>query len=150
MHRKLILSSLLMLLKINLSYLELFLLNGYWKYKVWNISMFYLNSNILNFFTSHGGYFLNTTLYVPGVGFSVAGLDRVKCGFNQFQSFLFIIVVIVVSILLKTVFWQTSIIHSQSLVKILWRMEKIKSLLRQLKKRRSIITVTWNTRSNRA
>ena len=36
--------------------------HGYWKYEVWNIFTFYLNSNIQNFFTSHGGYLLNTTL----------------------------------------------------------------------------------------
>ena len=35
--------------------------------------------------------------------FSVAGLDRAKFGFNRFESFLFI-VVIVISILLKTAF----------------------------------------------
>ena len=56
------------------------------------------------------GYLPKTTLKVPGVGFSVAGLDRAIFGFYQFQSFLFI-VVIVISILLKTAFWQTSI-HS--------------------------------------
>ena len=55
------------------------------------------------FFTSHGGYLLNTTLSVPGVEFSVAGLDRAKFGLDRFQSFLFI-VVIVISILLKTAF----------------------------------------------
>ena len=53
---------------------------------------------------------LNTTLRVPGVGLSVAGLDRAKCGFYRFQSFLFI-VVIVISILLKTALLQT-FIHS--------------------------------------
>ena len=37
------------------------------------------------------------------VGFSVAGLDRAKLGVYQFQSFLFI-VVIVISILLKPTF----------------------------------------------
>ena len=42
-------------------------------------------------------------LYVPSVGFSVAGLDRPKFGFYQFQSCLFI-VVIVISILLKPTF----------------------------------------------
>ena len=46
---------------------------------------------------------LNTTLEVPGVGFSVAGLDPAKFGFYGFQSFLFI-VVIVILILLKTAF----------------------------------------------
>ena len=56
---------------------------------------------------------LNTTIKVPGVGFSVAGLDRAKFGFYRFQSFLFI-VVIVIPILLKIIFRQTSI-HSQSL-----------------------------------
>ena len=40
---------------------------------------------------------------VPSVGLSVAGLDHTKFGFDQFQSFLFI-VVIVISILLKTTF----------------------------------------------
>ena len=61
------------------------------------------------FFTSHRGY-------------SVAGLDRAKFGLDRFQSFL-LIVVIVISILLKTAFWQVSI-HSQSLGKILWRLDK--------------------------
>ena len=51
------------------------------------------------------------------VGFSVAGLDHTKFGFYQFQSFLFI-VVIVISILLKTTFSQISIL-SQLLVKML-------------------------------
>ena len=55
------------------------------------------------FFTPHGGYLLNTTLKIPGVRFSVSGLDRAKFGFYRFQSFLFI-VVMVVSILLKTTF----------------------------------------------
>ena len=36
------------------------------------------------FFTPHGGYLLNTTLQVPAVGFSVAGLDRAKFGFQFF------------------------------------------------------------------
>ena len=43
-----ILSSLLTLSKINLSYLEHFYQTfypGYWKYKVWNIFSFYVNSN---------------------------------------------------------------------------------------------------------
>ena len=35
--------------------------------------------------TFHGGYLLNVS--VPGVGFSVAGLDRAKFGFYRFQSF---------------------------------------------------------------
>ena len=48
------------------------------------------------------------------VGFSVAGLNRTKFGFYHFQSFLFI-VVIVISILLKPSFWQISL-YSQSLV----------------------------------
>ena len=46
---------------------------------------------------------LTTALSVPGVGFSVAVLDRVKFGFYRFQSFLFI-VVIVISILFKKAF----------------------------------------------
>ena len=56
-------------------------------------------------------------LQVPSAGFSVAGLDHTKFGFYQLQSFLFI-VVIVISILLKTTFSQISI-YSQLLVKIL-------------------------------
>ena len=56
------------------------------------------------FFTSHGGYdVLNTTLKVPGVGFSAAGLDRAKFGIIDFKGFLFI-VVMVISISLKTTF----------------------------------------------
>ena len=51
--------------------------------------------------TFQGGYLLNVS--VPGVGFSVAGLDRAKFGFYRFQSFLFI-VVIVISFLVKTAF----------------------------------------------
>ena len=38
------------------------------------------------FFTSHGGYLLNTTLYVPGVRFSVVGLDRAKFRFYLSHS----------------------------------------------------------------
>ena len=37
-------------------------------------------------FPSHGGYLLST-LQVPGVGFSVAGLDRAKFGFYWFHFF---------------------------------------------------------------
>ena len=54
-------------------------------------------------FTSHLGYLLNTTLLIPGVGFSVADLDRAKFGFYRCQRFLHI-VVIVITILLKTAF----------------------------------------------
>ena len=53
------------------------------------------------FFISYGGHLLNIKLYVPGVGFSVAGLDHPKLGVYQFESFLFIIV-IVISIFTKT------------------------------------------------
>ena len=69
------------------------------------------------FSSSDGGYLLNTKLEVSSVGFSVADLDRTKLGVYKFQSFLFI-VVIVISILLKPTFWQI-LIYSQSLVKIL-------------------------------
>ena len=56
------------------------------------------------FFTStevlcYTPYFLK----VPSVGFSVAGLDRAKVGVYQFQTVLFI-VVIVIPILLKPTF----------------------------------------------
>ena len=67
-------------------------------------------------FTSYGDCLLITKLYVPSVGFSVAGLDHTKFGFYQFQSFLFI-VVIAISILLKTTYFQKISIHSQLLVK---------------------------------
>ena len=67
------------------------------------------------FFTSHRGYLLNTTLWVLGVGFLVPGLDRANFGFYWSQSFLFIVVMVIL-ILMKTTFWQTSI-HSQSVVK---------------------------------
>ena len=68
--------------------------------------------------TSYRGFLLNTKLWVPGVGFSVAGLDRAKLGVYQFQSFLFIVVIVIISILLKPTFWEISI-YSQSLLKIL-------------------------------
>ena len=55
------------------------------------------------FFISYGGYLLNTKLEIPGVRFSLAGLDRAELGVYQFQSFLFI-VVIVISILPKPTF----------------------------------------------
>ena len=42
-------------------------------------------------------------VYVPGVGFSAAGLDRAKFGFYRFGSFLFI-AIIVISILQKAAF----------------------------------------------
>ena len=48
--------------------------------------------------------------------FLVVGLDHAKFGFYRFQSFLFI-VAIVISIQVKTLFGQTSI-QSQSVVKI--------------------------------
>ena len=77
MHRNMILSSLLTLLKINLSYSELFCetVHGYWNEKK-GLKYIYvlLEFKHTKFFTSHEGYLLNTTLQVPGVGFSVAGL----------------------------------------------------------------------------
>ena len=78
---------------------------------------------------------LNTTIKVPDVGFSVAGLDRAKFGFYRFQSFLFI-VVIVIPILLKIIFRQTSI-HSQSLHgRVLWRSDKDKIAFKVIEKHR--------------
>ena len=68
--RNMILSSILTLLKINLSYWELFgpfLLNNLLRLLmglVWNTFTFYLNSNINIFFIiSHGSFLLNTALY---------------------------------------------------------------------------------------
>ena len=60
------------------------------------------------------------------------GCDHTKFGFYQFQSFLFI-VVIVISILLKTTFSQISI-HSQLLVKILQRFDREKSTFKSIEK----------------
>ena len=68
-------------------------------------------------FTSYADCLLNTKLQVPSAGFSVVGLDHTAFGFYQFESFLFI-VVMVISILLKTTFSQISI-HSQLVEKIL-------------------------------
>ena len=68
-------------------------------------------------FTSYGGYLLaKHQNEVPSVGFSVGGLGHTKFGFYQFQSYPFI-VVIVILILLKTTFSHISI-HSELLVKI--------------------------------
>ena len=72
-----------------------------------------------------------TFLKVPSVGFSVTGLDRAKFGFYHFQSFLFI-VVIVISILLKPTFWPI-LIDRQSLVKILSRSDKDKITFKAVK-----------------
>ena len=91
----------------------------HWKYKVKKIITFYLKLNT-EFFTFHGGYLLNTKLYVSGVGFSVVGLDRKKKpGFYRFQSFWFI-AVIVISILPTITCWEASI-QNQSVQKILYR-----------------------------
>ena len=60
------------------------------------------------------------------------GCDHTKFGFYQFQSFLFI-VVIVILILFETTFSQISI-HSQLLVKILQRFGKEKSTFKSIEK----------------
>ena len=90
---------------IDLSYLQLFLSNilslllemYVLKY------IFYMDSNLQNFYFSRRGYLLNTRFYFPGIGFSVAGLDRRKFRFYRFQNLLFS-VVIVISILATTAF----------------------------------------------
>ena len=64
---------------------------------------------------------LNTNLEVNGVRFSVVGLDHAKFGFYRFQSFLFI-VAIVISTKPKVVQWGK--LHSDR--------TNIKSLLRRL------------------
>ena len=82
----------------------------------------------------HTEYFTSSRrFFSSSVGFSLAGIDRAKFGFNIFQGFLFI-VVIVTSILLDSAFWQTSI-HSYSLVKILWRSDKDKIISKAIEKR---------------
>ena len=60
------------------------------------------------------------------------GCDHTKFGFYQFQSFLFI-VVIVILILFETTFSQISI-HSQLLAKILQRFDKEKSTFKSIEK----------------
>ena len=70
------------------------------------------------FFTFYVSYSLNTKLYVPSVGFSVAGLDRAKLGVYQFQSFFFIYCCNSNINFTKT-YILTNSIYSQSLVKIL-------------------------------
>ena len=113
--------------KINVSYLEPFyqtISHGYWKCEVWNIFTFYLNSNIQNFFYFSRGVFTKHP----------AGLDRAKFGLYRFQFFLFF-VVIVISIILKAALWQT-LIHSQSLVKILWRSDRDKITFKVIEKHR--------------
>ena len=52
-----------------------------WKYQVQSIFRFHFNSNIQNFLFFVEVIMLNTTLKVPSVGFSVAGVDRAKFGF---------------------------------------------------------------------
>ena len=47
-----------------------------------NIDLCHFSQNFL--LVLQGGYFINTTLKVPGVGFSVAGLDSAKFGFYRF------------------------------------------------------------------
>ena len=84
------------------------------------------------FFTSNGGYLLNTTLLVPGVRFSGAGLDRAKFGFNRFESFLFI-VVIVISILLQTAFSDKCQFIFNHWRKFCSDRRRIKTLLRRMK-----------------
>ena len=62
----------------------------------------------------------------------MADLDAAKFGYYRFRIFLFI-VVIVIWILIKPTFWQTSI-YSQSLVKKNYiDRTRIKSLLKRLK-----------------
>ena len=60
--------------------------------------------------------------FLADVGFSEEGLDHAKICFYRCQSFLFI-VAIVISILLKTTFQQTSN-QRQSVSKISWRLNK--------------------------
>ena len=131
-----ILSSLLMLLKFNLSYLDLFIKQFITaieniRFEVYLRFIWIQTQNLLLLtevicWTPHFKF--------PSVGFSGAGLDRAKFGLNRFQSFLFI-VVIVIEILLKTAFWQTSI-HSHSLLKILWRSNKDKITFKAIEKHR--------------
>ena len=66
-------------------------------------SEIYLNSNIQNSFTSHGGYLLNTTVISSWNRIFSSNLDRTIFGFYLFQSVLFIFA-IETSILLKAAF----------------------------------------------
>ena len=64
----------------------------------------------------------------------MAGLDHTKFDFFEFQRFLFI-VVMVISILLKTTFSPISI-HSQLLVKILCQSDEEKKTFKAIEKYR--------------
>ena len=83
------------------------------------------------FFTSYGGYLLNTKLYAPRVGFSFAGLDHAKLGIYQFQSFLFIVVIVI------SIYWNLHFDNFQSIVNHRWKFysdpTRMKSLLKRLK-----------------
>ena len=83
---------------------------------------------------------LNITLKVRDVGFSVAGLDRTKFGFYRFQIFL-IMVAIVISILFKTTFSQTSI-QNQSAVKISKRSPEEDKFTLNLRRMKNIAMVS--------
>ena len=125
MHRNI--SSLLTVLKIDLSYLEHFhkkkIITAIQNIRFETCKIFYFSWRL---FAKHH------TL-VPGVRFSVAGLDRAKFGKSIWKFFF--IVVIVISILLKPAFWQT-LIHRQSLVKIFWLSDKDKITFKAAKKHR--------------
>ena len=86
MRRNLILSSLLTLLKIlKFDLFRTFSLNNSSRLvKIQGLKYIYVLSEFKHteFFTSRGAYLLNTTLEVPSVEFSEAGLDRAKFGFN--------------------------------------------------------------------
>ena len=116
-----ILSSLLTLLKSNLSYLELFIKHFITAIETIEIYLCFI------WIQPHRIFFFSRRVLAKHHTISsrcriLAGLDSAKFGFYRFQRFLFI-VVIVTSILLKNAFWQTSI-HNQFLVKILLRSDK--------------------------
>ena len=76
--------------KTNLSYLEVFFKQFITtieniRFKIY-LSFIWIQTHRI--FPSHGGYLLST-LQVPGVGFSVAGLDRAKFGFYWFHFFVY-------------------------------------------------------------
>ena len=85
-----------------------FIYYDYWKYKVWDLCAFYWIQTYRISLFSHEVICQTPHFKFLMLDFSMAGLDVPKFVLKWFQRFLFI-VVIVISILFKTTFRQTSI-----------------------------------------
>ena len=84
------LSSLLTLLKINVSYLELFIRHFITaieniRFEIYFLFFEFKHTEFFNY--SRRLFAKHHTLTFPGVGLSVAGPDRAKFGFYRFRSF---------------------------------------------------------------